>query len=122
MLKALFILIVLLILVGSSAGLYFLWRPVECDWQDRGCNYSQACMNQVCMDEGGNVMRVQCLPVERCKEAPVCEKWQDIGFIKRNPSTEDNLDNQIREAAFSLPHPQNNQPGLSSLTLPGGDV
>ncbi len=50
------------------------------------------------------------------------QKWQDIGFIKRNPSAEDKLDNQIREAAFTLPHPQNNQPELSSLTLPGGDA
>ncbi|NNF96295.1 MAG: hypothetical protein HKM94_05140, partial [Halobacteria archaeon] len=50
------------------------------------------------------------------------QKWQDAGFIKRNSSEGDKLDNQIREAIFSLPHPQDNQPELTSLTLPGGDA
>ena len=50
------------------------------------------------------------------------QKWQDAGFIKRNPSEGDKLDNQIREAVFSLPHPQANEPELTSLTLAGGDA
>ena len=49
------------------------------------------------------------------------QKWQDAGFIKRTPSEGDKLDNQIREAVFSLPHPQENRPELTSLTLAGGD-
>ena len=50
------------------------------------------------------------------------QKWLDAGFIKRTPSEGDKLDNQIREAIFSLPHPQDNQPELTSLTLVGGDA
>ncbi len=50
------------------------------------------------------------------------QKWQDAGAIKRTPSAEDKLDNQIREAVFSLPHPQDNQAEFTSLTLPGGDA
>jgi peptidyl-prolyl cis-trans isomerase D len=50
------------------------------------------------------------------------QKWQDAGFIKRSPPEGDKLDNQIREAIFSLPHPQDNRPELTSLTLAGGDA
>jgi hypothetical protein len=32
------------------------------------------------------------------------------------------LNEQIREAAFSLPRPKGNQPELTSLILPGGDA
>ena len=43
-------------------------------------------------------------------------------MAERNSSEADKLDTQIREAIFSLPHPQDNQPELTSLTLPGGDA
>lgn len=49
------------------------------------------------------------------------QKWQDAGFIKRNPSEGDKLDSQIREAVFSLPHPQDSRPELTSLALASGD-
>lgn len=50
------------------------------------------------------------------------QKWQDVGFIKRQASETDKLNDQIREAAFSLPRPRDNQPELTSLVLPGGDA
>lgn len=50
------------------------------------------------------------------------QKWQDAGFLKRYSSDTDKLDNQIREAIFSLPKPQDNRPELTSLTLVGGDA
>jgi peptidyl-prolyl cis-trans isomerase D len=49
-------------------------------------------------------------------------KWQDADFIKRQPAETDKLNEQIREAAFSLPRPKDNQPELTSLLLPGGDA
>ena len=49
------------------------------------------------------------------------QKWQDAGFIKRNPSEGDKLDSQIREAVFSLPHPQDSRPELTTLALASGD-
>ena len=50
------------------------------------------------------------------------QKWQDAGFIKRQASETDKLNDQIREAAFSLPRPKDNQPELTNLILPGGDA
>jgi peptidyl-prolyl cis-trans isomerase D len=50
------------------------------------------------------------------------QKWQDAGFIKRQSSETDKLNEQIRETAFSLPRPKGNQPELTSLVLPGGDA
>jgi len=50
------------------------------------------------------------------------QKWQDAGFIKRQASETDKLNEQIREAVFGLPRPTNNQPELTSLVLPGGDA
>jgi peptidyl-prolyl cis-trans isomerase D len=50
------------------------------------------------------------------------QKWQDAGFIKRQPTETDKLNEQIREAVFSLPRPKDNQPELTSLVLPGGDA
>lgn len=50
------------------------------------------------------------------------EKWQEPGLIKRQPSEDDKLNQQIREAAFGLPHPTGNQPELTTLILPGGDA
>ena len=50
------------------------------------------------------------------------QKWQDAGFIKRQPSETDKSNEQIREVAFSLPRPKDNQPELTSLILPGGDA
>jgi peptidyl-prolyl cis-trans isomerase D len=54
--------------------------------------------------------------------AAYLQKWQDAGFIKRQASETDKLNEQIREAAFSLPRPKGNQPELTSLILPGGDA
>ena len=50
------------------------------------------------------------------------EKWQEPDFIKRQPSEADKLNQQIREAAFGLSRPTDNQPELTSLMLPGGDA
>jgi len=50
------------------------------------------------------------------------QKWQDAGLIKRQPTETDKLNEQIREAVFSLPRPKDNQPELTSLVLPGGDA
>jgi peptidyl-prolyl cis-trans isomerase D len=49
------------------------------------------------------------------------QKWQEPGFIKRQSSETDKINEQIREAAFALPHPKNDQPKLTSLMLSGGD-
>ncbi len=50
------------------------------------------------------------------------QQWQEPGLIKRQPSETDKLNEQIREAAFGLPRPKDNQPELTSLMLPGGDA
>ena len=50
------------------------------------------------------------------------QKWQDAGFIKRQPAEADKLSEEIRDAVFNLPRPQGNSPELTSLVLPGGDA
>jgi peptidyl-prolyl cis-trans isomerase D len=49
------------------------------------------------------------------------QKWQEPGFIKRQSTETDKINEQIREAAFALPHPKHDQPELTSLMLSGGD-
>ena len=50
------------------------------------------------------------------------QQWQVPGLIKRQASETDKLNEQIREAAFELPRPTDNQPQLTSLILSGGDA
>ncbi len=50
------------------------------------------------------------------------QKWQDVGFIKRQPAETDKLNEEIRDAIFSLPRPRDHQPELTTLVLPGGDA
>nr|QBK88183.1 MAG: hypothetical protein LCMAC202_05450 [Marseillevirus LCMAC202] len=78
--RILLILLLLLFVAGTAVGLYFLWRPkVDCDWQDRACDYAQGCLNQACLDAAGNVTKTQCSKVDRCKTAPPCDDWQNRG-------------------------------------------